>query len=216
MLSARGVQLVEEKEKRHRRKLNGWNQVFFFVIGSLSLSHRAASLSRFNDQPNRKHASETTGDAPATVTAWQQLTAKRTQTTSQTFYGIWHRQKARNIGHQNKIQYNNWIAMETFVSRERMLTTAPLALNFLSVCRICSGLSPCILYTSLYLIHSYSPPPSFSSLEFKSKLHHWRDRKEADAGYLSVNEVSRLFSLRLNWTACDILFLLFVFFFFVF
>lgn len=42
------------------------------------------------------------------------------------------------------------------------------------------SLSPCILYTSLYLMHSYSPPPlsSFSSLEFKSNAASlaWQER----------------------------------------
>lgn len=226
VLSACGVQLVEEKEKRHRRKLNGWNQVFFFFC-----DRRSLSLTGPPPSPTQRSAEK--GNAPQKLqvtpqpqwrpdSSWRPARCvggryKRTQTISQTFYGIRHRQKAQNIGHQNKIQYDNWITMETFVSRESMLTTAPLAQTFsLSAASVLVSLSLYPLYLALSYAFILSPPPSLPSvlLNLNQMLHHWRDRKEANVGkearhyiFLFICQWSfSSFSLSLNRTACDILF----------
>lgn len=203
----------------------GGIRFFFFLWSALSLSHGATSIADSTISRKRKRTSETPGDAPATVTAWQQLTAGSVrrgplQTHTNNFTDIlWHTAPAKSpkywTSKQNTVRQLNYNGDLCLPGED--FDNSSSRSNFLSVCRICSGLSLPVssIPRSILCIHTL-PPLSLPSvlLNLNQMLHHWRDRKEANVGkearhyiFLFICQWSfSSFSLSLNRTACDILF----------
>lgn len=205
--------------------MGGIRFFFFFVIGALSLS-RGRLHRRLNDQPKKETHLRNSRWRPShsdgLTAADGRLGASGAVTNA---HKQFHRHfMAYGTGKKPKI-----LDIKTKYSTTTELQWRPLSpgrgcwqqlLSLkLSLClpHLFWSLSPCILYTSLYLMHSYSPPPpSLPSvlLNLNQMLHHWRDRKEANVGkearhyiFLFICQWSfSSFSLSLNRTACDILF----------
>lgn len=148
--------------------MGGIRFFFFFVIGALSLS-RGHLHRRLNDQPKK--------ETHLTNSRWRPSHSDGLTAADGRLGASGAVTNAHKQFHRHFMAYGTGKKPKILDIKTKYSTTTELQWRPLSPGRVCWqqllslklslclphlfwSLSPCILYTSLYLMHSYSPPPS--------------------------------------------------------